>query len=114
MSSRTTGCSSLEIRVIFHVLLLLSSILRRSQLNFAYVFSFAARGFTHTHISQISIRLHTRPQIFYTEEDKPIMEAAWQLTAAHRESLSGHVALPVILDGPGLSVLDLLQRGGGD
>ena len=44
-----------------------------------------------------------RPQIFYTEEDKPIMEAAWEFTAAHRESMSGHTGPPAVLDRPGQS-----------
>ena len=58
-----------------------------------------------------------RPQILYTENDREIMEYAWELTAAHREDLAGQQgnpqgapALPDMTPGP--SVIDLLQRSG--
>ena len=57
----------------------------------------------------IYVEQNSRPQLLYTEHDRALMEDAWALSAAHRESLSGssqaRVALP---DRP--SVLDLLHR----
>ena len=57
----------------------------------------------------IYVEQNHRPQLLYTENDRALMENAWALSAAHRESLSGssqaRVALP---ERP--SVLDLLHR----
>ena len=50
-----------------------------------------------------------RAQMLYTEEDRELMEEAWQLTAAHREDLTGRCAqyAPAVQDRP--SVLDMLR-----
>ena len=39
--------------------------------------------------SAVYVEQNHRPQILYTEDDRPIMEEAWALTEAHREDLSG-------------------------
>ena len=50
-----------------------------------------------------------RAQMLYTEEDRELMEQAWELPAAHREDLAGRCESPAaVQDRP--SVLDLLQR----
>ena len=47
----------------------------------------------------------------YTEEDRGVMQEAWELTAAHREDLAGRPgnpqAVPAVEDRP--SVLDMLR-----
>ena len=52
-----------------------------------------------------------RPQLMYTEEDRDVMQEAWELTAAHREDLAGRPgnpqAAPAVGDRP--SVLDMLR-----
>ena len=56
-----------------------------------------------------------RAQLLYTEEDRALMQEAWELTAAHREDLARHPvipqAAPAVLDRPrrGLSVMEMLQ-----
>ena len=52
-------------------------------------------------------QLH-RPQLFYTVDDRPLMDEAWVMSAAHREDLSGkrYVVAPVSQP----SVLALLRR----
>ena len=59
----------------------------------------------------VYIEQNHRPQLLYTEEDRGLMEEAWELTTAHREDLAGRRAEPpaAVHDRP--SVLDLLQRG---
>ena len=51
-----------------------------------------------------------RAQILYAEEDRALMEQAWELTTAHREDLAGRRAEPpaAVHDRP--SVIALLQR----
>ena len=48
-----------------------------------------------------------RAKILYVEEDRDLMEQAWELTAAHRESLCPQPPV-AIQDRP--SVIALLQR----
>ena len=66
----------------------------------------------------IYVEQNNRPQILYTEADRPIMEEAWGLTEAHREDLAGlrHSvagALPAASGSsssrPRPSVMDLLR-----
>ena len=51
-----------------------------------------------------------RAQILYAEEDRALMDQAWELTTAHREDLIGRSEppAPAVQDRP--SVLALLQR----
>ena len=35
-----------------------------------------------------------RPQLLYTEQDREILEAAWEMSAAHLEDLMGRAAAP--------------------
>ena len=51
-----------------------------------------------------------RAQILYVEEDRELMEQAWELAAAHREDLAGRCPHPpaAVQDRP--SVIALLQR----
>ena len=63
----------------------------------------------------VYIEQNHRPQLLYTEEDRPLMQEAWDLTAAHREDLIGRQGnpqdAPALLDQPERpSVMDLLQR----
>ena len=57
------------------------------------------------------IEQNHRPQLLYTEEDRELMEEAWQLTSAHREDLAGRRgglrAGPMVQDRP--SVMDMLR-----
>ena len=53
-----------------------------------------------------------RPQMFYTEGDRELMEEAWTLTTAHREDLAGRLGNPqeealVALNRP--TVIDMLR-----
>ena len=50
-----------------------------------------------------------RAQMLYTVEDRPIMETAWKLTAAHREDLAGQLGHPP-QPAERQSVMDLLRR----
>jgi hypothetical protein len=55
-----------------------------------------------------------RPQLLYTEDDRPLMEEAWALTEAHREDLAGVVRQAVVgpraaASGSRPSVVDLLR-----
>ena len=59
----------------------------------------------------IYVEQNSRPQLLYTEEDRPLMQEAWELISAHREDLAAryHEGVPAALvDRP--SVIDLLQR----
>ena len=69
----------------------------------------------------IYVEQNSRPQLLYTDEDRPLMEEAWTLTAAHREDLTARYGnppqllvahdAPAVLDRPERqSVMDLLQR----
>ena len=40
------------------------------------------------------IEQNHRPQLLYTEEDRGLMEEAWELTTAHREDLAGRTGNP--------------------
>jgi len=51
-----------------------------------------------------------RAQILYVEEDRALMEQAWELSTAHREDLMGRREPPVTAVHGRPSVLDLLQR----
>ena len=63
----------------------------------------------------IYVEQNHRAQLLYTEEDRALMQEAWELTAAHREDIARHPgipqAAPAVLDRPrrGLSVMDMLQ-----
>ena len=60
----------------------------------------------------VYVEQNHRPQLLYTEEDRGLMEEAWELTTAHREDLAGRPgnpqAAPMLQDRP--SVLDMLRR----
>ena len=62
----------------------------------------------------IYVEQNHRPQLLYTEEDRPLMEEAWALTEAHREDLAG-VRQPNLRALPAASsrasVVDMLRRG---
>ena len=62
----------------------------------------------------VYVEQNHRPQILYTEDDREIMEYAWELTAAHREDLAGQQGFaPVLPDQASRpSVMDMLQRSG--
>jgi hypothetical protein len=56
----------------------------------------------------IYIEQNHRPQLLYTLADRPLMEEAWEITAAHREELSGRLGnAPAAVDRP--SVMDMLR-----
>ena len=60
------------------------------------------------------IEQNHRPQLLYTEEDRPLMEEAWVMTEAHREDLAG-VRRPNVRALSAASsrprVIDLLRAG---
>ena len=63
----------------------------------------------------VYIEQNHRPQLLYTEEDRGLMEEAWELTTAHREDLAGRPGNPQVApmlqdrqDRP--SVMDMLRR----
>ena len=65
----------------------------------------------------VYVEQNHRPQILYTEDDREIMEHAWELTAAHREDLAGQQGnpqgAPVLPDQASRpNVMDMLQRSG--
>ena len=37
----------------------------------------------------VYVEQNSRPQLLYADEDRDLMEEAWQLTAAHRDDLAG-------------------------
>ena len=60
----------------------------------------------------VYVEQNHRPQILYTEDDREIMEYAWELTAAHREDLAGQHGNPqeealVVQNRP--TVMDMLR-----
>ena len=60
----------------------------------------------------VYVEQNHRPQILYTEDDREIMEYAWELTAAHREDLAGQQGNPqeealVVQNRP--TVMDMLR-----
>ena len=66
----------------------------------------------------VFVEQNHRAQLLYTEEDMPLMEEAWELTAAHREDLVGTHGnpqdAPVEIDRPRRkTVMDLLQSSRG-
>ena len=61
------------------------------------------------------IEQNHRPQLLYTEEDRGLMEEAWELTTAHREDLAGRTgnpqAAPMLQGRQDIpSVMDMLRR----
>ena len=58
----------------------------------------------------IYVEQNHRAQLMYTDEDRPLMQRAWELTAAYREDLAGRRSRAAVRDGP--SVIDLLVGGG--
>ena len=50
-----------------------------------------------------------RAQLLYTEEDRGIMQAAWELTAAHQEDLAARPAHPQAAPQDRPSVMDIMQ-----
>ncbi len=58
----------------------------------------------------VYIEQNHRPQLLYTEEDRELMEQAWELSTAHREDLAfrREPPAPALQDRP--SVIALLQR----
>ena len=50
-----------------------------------------------------------RTQLLYTEEDRGIMQAAWELTAAHRKDLAARPAHPQAAPQDRPSVMDIMQ-----
>ena len=62
--------------------------------------------------SAVYVEQNHRPQLFCTRDDTGTMEAAWELTAAHREDLAGRSGNPqgaalVVRNGP--SAMDMLR-----
>ncbi len=58
----------------------------------------------------IFVEQNHRPQLYYTIQDRPLMEEAWALTEAHREDLAGRPGVQSHLPSERPSVLALLQR----
>ena len=58
----------------------------------------------------VYVEQNHRAQMIYTEDDRELMEQAWELSAAHREDLAGRCPHPpaALQDKP--SVIALLQR----
>ena len=58
----------------------------------------------------VYVEQNHRAQMLYVDDDRDLMEQAWELTTAHREDLMGRSEppAPAVQDRP--SVLDLLQR----
>ncbi len=54
------------------------------------------------------IEQNHRAQLYYTLADRPLMEEAWEMTAAHREELAGRCP-PTTLAVRGPSVMDMLR-----
>ena len=68
----------------------------------------------HEGRAAVYIEQNHRPQLLYTEEDRGLMEEAWELTAAHREDLAGRPgnpqAAPMLQDRQDRpSVMDMLR-----
>ena len=61
----------------------------------------------------IYIEQNHRPQLFYTDEDRELIDEAWALAAAHREDLVGRRqgAPPRVALRDGPSVMAMLQSG---
>ena len=84
--------------------------------NFAHTFSMQVQVLKKKTLKEegrqaVYVEQNHRAQLFYTVEDRVLMEEAWVLTAAHREDLAvrpGVLQTPAVLDGP--TVIDLLQR----
>ena len=59
----------------------------------------------------VYVEQNHRPQLMYTEEDRGVMQEAWEMTTAHREDLAGRSWGPqaalVAQDRP--SVVDILR-----
>ena len=67
------------------------------------------RKLKHEGRSAVYVEQNHRAQMLYTEEDRELMEEAWQLTAAHREDLTRRCAqsAPAAQDRP--SMLDMFR-----
>ena len=62
----------------------------------------------------VYVEQNQRPQLFYTEADRELMEEAWTVTEAHREDLVSRSAAPAALPAPAPAVprvLAMLQGG---
>jgi hypothetical protein len=60
------------------------------------------------------VEQNQRPQILYTDDDRELMEQAWQMAAAHREDLVSRSPAPAALPAPAPvvpRVLAMLQGG---
>ena len=42
----------------------------------------------------VYVEQNHRPHLLYSEEDRELMQEAWELTSAHREDLAGRPAVP--------------------
>jgi hypothetical protein len=64
-------------------------------------------------VQGVYVEQNHRPQLLYTDEDRPLMEEAWALTEAHREDLTGVrqavVGPRAAASGSRPSVVDLLR-----
>ncbi len=58
----------------------------------------------------IYVEQNHRPQLLYTERDRTLMEDAWELTSAHRESLGGYLSRSRVAMIERTSVLDMLRK----
>ena len=54
-----------------------------------------------------------RPQLWYSEGDRALLQEAWELTAAHRDDMIGRRqgAPPRVALRDGPSVMDMIQSG---
>ena len=65
----------------------------------------------------VYVEQNHRPQILYTEADRPLMEEAWHMAAAHRDDLIGRHTAPrydVAVVRHKQTVMDMLCRGAND
>ena len=65
----------------------------------------------------VYVEQNHRPQILYTEADRPLMEEAWHMAAAHRDDLIGRHAAPrydVAVVRRRQTVMDMLCRDTSD
>ena len=65
----------------------------------------------------VYVEQNHRPQILYTEADRPLMEEAWHMTAAHRDELIGRHTAPrydVAVVRRRQTVMDMLCRDTSD
>ena len=55
------------------------------------------------------VEQHHRPQLLYTNEDRPLMEEAWEMSAAHREELAGRSPQAARMVQARPTVMDMLR-----